>query len=122
MDGQTLTALVIGLGTLTTAVGGVAVQLRRDPENVNLLRRRVESAEAAIAAAEDRATKADARADKADARATKAEERAEEADERLLGVTAELHTIKALAAAQGIILARDPAEVGLPPTREGVPQ
>lgn len=54
MDGATLSALIVAAGALASSVGGVIVQLRRsDPENVKLLKQRVESAEARATAAED---------------------------------------------------------------------
>lgn len=53
MDGATLSALIVAAGALASSLGGVIVQLRRsDPENVKLLKQRVESAEARATAAE----------------------------------------------------------------------
>lgn len=53
MDGATLSALIVAAGALASSVGGVIVQLRRsDPENVKILKQRVESAEARATAAE----------------------------------------------------------------------
>lgn len=53
MDGATIASLIVAAGALASSVGGVAVQLRRsDPENVKLLKQRVESAEARAEAAD----------------------------------------------------------------------
>lgn len=53
MDGNTLTALIVGLSALVGSVGSVAVQLRRsDPENVKALKQRAENAEKRAEAAE----------------------------------------------------------------------
>lgn len=54
MDGATLSALIVAAGAFASSIGAVIVQLRRsDPENVKILKQRVESAEARASAAEE---------------------------------------------------------------------
>lgn len=49
MDGGTIAAFLAGLAALTTAVGGVVVQLRRtDPTNVKVLQDRASAAEGEV--------------------------------------------------------------------------
>lgn len=89
MDGATLASIIVAAGALASSIGGVAVQLRRsDPENVKILRQRVESAEA---------------------RANTADDNVNRLREQLLSTEAELFRFKQLAATHGWI---DADEVG----------
>lgn len=84
MDGGTIAAFLAGLAALTTAVGGVIVQLRRtDPTNVKVLQDRLRAVE------EDN----------------------EKLREQNLGLVGEVHRLKMLAAAHGWLPPAETEEV-----------